>query len=126
MSEVSPPQDTPEEDLAGTLRRHGIDLPEEQIEALDRYRQLLWDWNEKLNLTRHATLEKFVTRDVVDSLAFSGYLAEGEDVLDVGTGGGVPGVLLAIVRPDISVSLCESVAKKARAVEDILTRLRVE
>ena len=37
-------------------------------------------------------------------------------VLDIGTGGGVPGIVLAIVRPDLEVSLCESVAKKARAV----------
>ncbi len=70
-----------------------------------------------MNLTRHTTLEKFVDRDVVDSYELSKLLEQGERVLDVGTGGGVPGVVLAILRPDLVVSLCESTQKKARAVE---------
>jgi 16S rRNA (guanine527-N7)-methyltransferase len=117
--ETAPESDT----LAAALARHNIALSPEQTVLLDRYRALLWQWNEKLNLTRHTTLEKFVGRDVVDSLAFSGVLAAGEDVLDVGTGGGVPGVILAVARPDLSVSLCEPVGKKARAVSAMLQEL---
>ena len=75
-----------------------------------------------MNLTRHTTLEKFVGRDVVDSYQLGKLLEQGERVLDVGTGGGVPGVVLAILRPDLSVSLCESTQKKARAVEAIVAR----
>lgn len=112
-----------EDSLPAALARHGIELTSEQIALLDRYCRLLWDWNEKLNLTRHTNYEKFVSRDVVDSLAFSTELAAGEDVLDVGTGGGVPGIVLAIVRPDVSVSLCDSVGKKARVVEQIVQQL---
>jgi len=109
--------------LALALARHKIELPEEQVEHLDRYCQALWGWNAKLNLTRHTDYEKFVARDVVDSLALEPFLDSGWHVLDVGTGSGVPGIVLAIVRPDLSVSLCESVAKKARAVADIVTQL---
>ena len=87
--------------LAAALGRHGITLPDDQLALLDRYLRLLWEWNEKINLTRHTDFEKFVSRDVVDSLAFAAPCAEGERVLDVGTGGGVPGVILAIVRPDL-------------------------
>ena len=76
-----------------------------------------------MNLTRHTTLEKFVGRDVVDSYELSQLLEHGERVLDVGTGGGVPGVVLAILRPDLSVSLCESTQKKARAVEAMVGEL---
>ena len=68
-------------------------------------------------------MEKFVDRDVVDSYQLSQLLEQGERVLDVGTGGGVPGVVLAILRPDLSVSLCESTQKKARAVEAIVSEL---
>jgi 16S rRNA (guanine527-N7)-methyltransferase len=57
---------------------------------------------------------------VVDSLAFSEHLETGERVLDVGTGGGVPGVILAIARPDLRIELCESVAKRAKAIGDII------
>ena len=60
---------------------------------------------------------------MVDSLAFAGVLAEGERVLDVGTGGGVPGVILAIVRPDLRIALCDSIGKKARVVDDIVAKL---
>jgi 16S rRNA (guanine527-N7)-methyltransferase len=109
--------------LAEALTGEGIELEPQQIEQLDRYRQLLWEWNEKMNLTRHTTLEKFVTRDVVDSLELSKLLEKGERVLDVGTGGGVPGVVLAITRPDLTLSLCESTGKKARAVEAMVAEL---
>ena len=113
---IDPATDT----LVAALARHSIDFPEEGIPRLDEYRRLLWSWNEKINLTRHTDFEKFVTRDVVDSLALERFIETGERVLDVGTGGGVPGVILAIARPDLDVTLCESVAKKARVGEDIV------
>lgn len=103
--------------LQDALAAAGFDLPEEQVAGLDAYRQLLWAWNEQLNLTRHTTFGKFVTRDVADSLQLAELLEPGERVLDVGSGGGVPGLLLAILRPDLRVSLCESVKKKAKVLE---------
>jgi 16S rRNA (guanine527-N7)-methyltransferase len=112
-----------DESFCTALARYDIHLPAEQVEQLGRYCRALWDLNEKINLTRHTTYEKFVSRDLIDSLAFSQAIAEGEDVLDVGTGGGVPGIVLAIVRPDVSVSLCDSVGKKARAVAGIVKQL---
>lgn len=111
--------------LTAALGRHRIDLVAEQVARLERFCALLWEWNTKINLTRHADHEKFVARDLVDTLAFAEFLAPGEQVLDVGTGGGVPGVPLAIVRPDLRVWLCESVAKKARAAADIVSRLEL-
>jgi 16S rRNA (guanine527-N7)-methyltransferase len=120
------PDDSPDSSygsLAEALAAEGIALEAAQVELLDRYRQLLWSWNERINLTRHTTFEKFVTRDVVDSLQLAVLLERGARVLDVGTGGGVPGVVLAIVRPDLSVGLAESTGKKARAVEAIVSEL---
>src|SRR5687767_4277947 len=76
--------------LAAALAAVGIEVTAEQSEQLDDYRRLLWSWNEKLNLTRHTTLEKFVHRDVFDSWQLANLLQPGERVLDVGTGGGVP------------------------------------
>jgi 16S rRNA (guanine527-N7)-methyltransferase len=76
-----------------------------------------------MNLTRHTTLEKFVGRDILDSHELGKLLEQGERVLDVGTGVGVPGIPLAILRPDLAVSLCESTQKKARAVDAIVAEL---
>lgn len=109
--------------LSEMLASLEIDLAPAQVELLDRYRQLLWEWNEKMNLTRHTTMEKFVTRDVVDSLELAKLLEKGERVLDVGTGGGVPGLILAITRPDLKISVAESTQKKARAVEEMVAEL---
>ena len=119
---ASPSGDT----LAAALARHGHNLPAEQVVRLDRYCRLLWDWNEKLNLTRHTDYEKFVSRDLADTLQLARLLKTGEVVLDVGTGGGVPGVVLAILRPDLRVSLCDSVGKKVKAVEQIISELGLE
>ncbi len=115
--------DTAADTLTEALQRHALEVPPEQIELLDRYCQLLWEWNEKLNLTRHTDYEKFAGRDVMDSWQLAALLHVGEEVLDVGTGGGVPGVVLAILRPDLRVSLCESVGKKAKAVESMVREL---
>ena len=98
-------------------------MPAEKIEQLDRYREMLWQWNEKLNLTRHTTLEKFVGRDVVDSLKLAEHVRQGCRLLDIGSGGGAPGVVLAICRPDLKVSLSESTQKKARALHAMVEAL---
>jgi 16S rRNA (guanine527-N7)-methyltransferase len=109
--------------LTEVIARHGIELPDDQVAIIGRYCELLWQWNEKINLTRHTDYEKFVARDLVDSLAFSEFLKPGEKVLDVGSGGGVPGVLLAIMRNDLQVSLVDSVGKKAKVLIDIVQNL---
>ncbi len=111
--------------LQQTLDAHRISIPAPQVEQLAQYASLLWNWNDKLNLTRHTTPEKFVGRDLLDSLALARHLAKNEKILDVGTGGGVPGVILKIVRPDLSVWLCEPVGKKALAVADIVDHLGI-
>jgi 16S rRNA (guanine527-N7)-methyltransferase len=113
----------PEEDLAAAMARHQIELPAAQVALLARYCELLWEWNAKINLTRHIDYEKFVARDLTDSLAFARFLEPNETVLDVGSGGGVPGIVLAIVRDDLRISLSESVAKKARVLADMVERL---
>ena len=117
---------SPPDELSSAMARHGIELPEPQVGTLQQYCGLLWEWNAKINLTRHTDHRTFVARDLVDSLAFAGFLRRGERILDVGTGGGVPGVVLAIVRGDLEVSLCESVGKKARAVRDMVEQLGLE
>jgi 16S rRNA (guanine527-N7)-methyltransferase len=115
--------DADSSELEQKLTEHGLELPTDQILLLDSYRAVLWRWNEQLNLTRHTTFEKFVSRDVVDSLQLAAHLEKGERVLDIGTGGGVPGLVLAICRPDLRVSVCESTQKKARVVQAIVQEL---
>jgi 16S rRNA (guanine527-N7)-methyltransferase len=106
--------------IAAECDRLGLVIAPEAMPRLAAYAASLWSWNERLNLTRHVDAPAFVSRDVADAAAIAAHLAQGERVLDVGTGGGVPGVILAIIRPDLHVELCDSVAKKARAVGEIV------
>ena len=99
------------------LRKFEIDqaaLPDQSIrDRIQQYCVLLWHKNQQLNLTRHTDWEPFVSRDLVDTLELSKLIPEEKEVLDVGSGGGVPGLLLAIIRPDLEISLAESVGKRA-------------
>ncbi|HEX3870249.1 MAG TPA: 16S rRNA (guanine(527)-N(7))-methyltransferase RsmG [Pirellulales bacterium] len=112
--------------LHAELETRGIALPADQVRQLADYAARLWEWNEKINLTRHTDFAKFASRDIVDTLELAKVLEADESVLDVGTGGGVPGVVLAIVRPDLRVALSESVGKKARVVEEIVRSLSLK
>ena len=109
--------------VAAECERLGLAVSTEAVPRLAAYAASLWSWNERLNLTRHTDVEKFVSRDVADAVAIAPHLESGAHVLDVGTGGGVPGVLLAILRPDLRVELCDSVGKRARAVREIVAAI---
>jgi len=109
--------------FTAALQQASLELPPTQVERLQAYAQSLWDWNERLNLTRHTSWELFVHRDLRDVLQLAPLLKAGEEVLDLGSGGGVPGIPLAIVRPDLQISLCESVAKRAAVLNTMVETL---
>ena len=109
--------------LQEALDRLELEVPPEQVTQLETYCSTLWEWNEKINLTRHTNYDLFARRDLLDSWRLAKQLEQNEEVLDVGTGGGVPGLLLAILRPDLEMSVCDSVEKKIRVVQDIVKRL---
>lgn len=105
--------------LKKTIEMFELDIDPAVYPQLKHYCQALWEINNDLNLTRHTSYELFVTRDLVDTLELSKHIPQGKEVLDVGSGGGVPGMLLALLRPDLSISLTDSVGKKAAALGDI-------
>ena len=126
-SPATKPDEKPESrSLDEALSANGIELPPDQVAELDEYCQAVWEWNQKLNLTRHDTYDKFVTRDLVDSMQLADLIDEGERVLDVGTGSGVPGLVMCILRPDLDICVCDSVAKKAKAVGDVAAQLQMK
>ncbi len=116
----------PNDSLEAGLARHGIDLPSPQRLLVDRYCKMLWEWNEKINLTRHTDYERFVSRDLVDTLQLSPLVHANEEVLEIGSGGGVPGLVLALLRPDLSITLTESVGKKAKVLATFVKNLKVK
>jgi len=120
------PQEQQGKSLWQVAAEYDIELSEPEAAKLEQFCALLWEWNQKINLTRHTDYQKFVTRDLLDCRVLAEFLEPGERVLDVGTGGGVPGVVLAVLRPDLRITLSESVAKKARVAAEIVERLGLQ
>ncbi|NND99792.1 MAG: 16S rRNA (guanine(527)-N(7))-methyltransferase RsmG [Pirellulaceae bacterium] len=107
-------------DFAAALDAHSMEIDESIALRLQAYAQTLWKRNEEINLTRHTTWDLFVGRDLRDTLQLAPLLTEGEEVLDLGSGNGVPGIPLAILRGDIEVALAESVAKRAKVLGEMV------
>ncbi len=125
MTESSPNNLSAE--FSAALQQAGIDDLTPDIQTrLETYCRLLWERNEVMNLTRHTTALQFVTRDLLDSWQLARLLAPGEQILDIGSGGGVPGLVLAILRPDLRITLSDSVKKKAKALEEFAAALELE
>lgn len=114
-----------QDNLTTVLERHGLAVPAGSIERLEQYCRLLWDWNTKINLTRHTDFETFVTRDLVDTLKLSEHVPQNVRLLDIGSGGGVPGIPLAILRPDLRISLADSVAKKSAVLQSMVQTMNI-
>lgn len=112
-------------DFAAALEAHQVQIEESKALRLQQFAQIMWKLNENLNLTRHTSWDLFVGRDLRDCLQLSPLIQPGEDVLDLGSGNGIPGIPLAILRDDIEVSLAESVAKRAAALNEIIAELEL-
>ena len=112
-----------EPDFAAALEKHSIELEPQAAEQLQAYAKAMWRWNEQLNLTRHTTWDLFVSRDLRDCVQLAPLLEAGEEVLDLGSGNGVPGIPLAILRPDVDIALAESVKKRAHVLGEIIGEL---
>lgn len=123
--EPEPPAIPCDADARGMLGRAGIELSPEEEALLGRYLGMLFATNERINLTR-IDAESAWRRHIVDSLTLLGPLASLGEVtrgIDVGSGGGLPAIPLAIARRDISWTLVESTGKKARFLEAVARRL---
>ena len=101
-------------------------LTGEQLARLDAYLDALIETNERLNLTRITGRADAEVRHVADALTLLDHLPDGcRTLADVGTGGGVPGVVLAIARPDVAVTLIDGTKKKLDAVAAMCDRVGV-
>jgi 16S rRNA (guanine527-N7)-methyltransferase len=99
-----------------------LDLPAGAQEKLLAYLDLLAKWNRTYNLTAVRDPEDMVSRHLLDSLAALPFV-QGQSLADLGSGAGLPGIPLAIARPDIAVTLVESNGKKARFLREAIRSL---
>jgi 16S rRNA (guanine527-N7)-methyltransferase len=102
----------------------GLRLGAEQLKLLGRHVDLLLKWNKSINLTAITDPDEVVEKHVLDSLAVVGVLPSGS-LLDAGSGAGFPGIPVAIARPELDVTLVDSVQKKVSFLKNVLAELRL-
>ena len=105
--------------LAEGLAELGLSLPAHAPARLLRYLALLQKWNRVYNLTAIREQQRLVTHHLLDSLVVLPHLPPGE-IVDVGTGAGLPGIPLAIARPDQQVTLADSNHKKGAFLKQVV------
>ena len=113
--------------LKENLLAYGLPCPDGLTEKLDRYAGLLVEWNEKMNLTAITDPEGIAVKHFLDSLLLlkACPLPEGASLIDVGTGAGFPSVPVAAARPDIRLTLLDSLQKRIRFLETVCGSLSI-
>ena len=102
-----------------------VKLTDFQLSQFEKYYEMLVEWNEKINLTAICDPEGVAIKHFADSLAFFNYIdvPENSSVIDVGTGAGFPGLVLKIARPDINLTLLDSLNKRLIFLNKVLSKL---
>ncbi len=112
--------------LSDTAEKAGFSLTEKQLEQFKTYAELLVEWNEKMNLTAITESEEIATKHFVDSLYGLKFLKGRKTVIDVGTGAGFPGLPLKIAKPDMELTLLDSLNKRLTFLTEVKNQLELD
>lgn len=125
MSSLVTPQHA--EELSTGARQLGVELSPQQHEQLLGYLALLIKWNKAYNLTAVRDPNEMVSRHLLDSLSVMPFIhSDSQSWLDVGSGGGMPGIPLAILHPHKQVTLLDSNGKKTRFLTQVKMELKLD
>lgn len=107
------------------LRSYFPDLTDKQIRQFEMLFPLYQEWNSQINVISRKDIDELYLRHVMHSLAIARFhsFKSGSKILDIGTGGGFPGIPLAIYFPDCHFTLCDSIAKKIKVVDGVVEAL---
>lgn len=114
--------------LSDGLKQIGISIDEDKIEKLLEFKDILLEWNEKINLTSITDEKDIYIKHFIDSATClaSGIVKPGSRVIDVGTGAGFPGMVLKILRDDINMTLLDSLNKRVIYLEEAAKKLTID
>lgn len=104
-------------------KRIDIEFNDKQLDQFYEYMNLLLEWNKKINLTAIIEVEEIILKHFIDSLTINKYIGENKTLVDVGTGAGFPGIPLKIYRPDLKVTLVDSLNKRINFLNEVISKL---
>lgn len=96
-----------------------LEISEEQLKLFFDYMKGIIEWNDKINVTAITDEKMFIVKHFVDSLAINKFAVSSNSIIDIGTGGGFPGIPLKIMNKDSKITLIDSVNKKLNVIRDI-------
>lgn len=103
----------------------GVSLSDEDLDKLYMYKNLVLEWNEKINLTAITDDYEFAVKHFVDSLTINKYIEPDKTIIDIGTGAGFPGVPLKILNENNKIVLFDSLNKRLKVLEDIIEKIEL-
>ena len=106
----------------------GLEFTEKKYEQFMQYKDLIKEWNEKVNLTAIKEDEEIVKKHFIDSMKVFKFneLKNAKDVIDIGTGGGFPGIPMKIIKPEINIVLLDSLNKRINFLNEVIRELGLE
>lgn len=110
------------------ITKYFADFTDEQIDQLVKMEALYKDWNSKINVISRKDIDNLYTRHVLHSLSIAAFttFSDGSRIMDLGTGGGFPGIPLAIFYPEIDFHLIDGTRKKIMVVQEIAEALGLQ
>lgn len=113
--------------LKEEARNIEIHLNENQLKKFELYKDLLIEWNKKINLTAITDEYQIIMKHFVDCLEIVKYIKEGTNVVDVGTGAGFPGIVIAIYFEErVNITLLDALNKRLLFLEDVINKLELK
>ncbi len=109
--------------LRNFLKKQGLRLSREKIVLIDEYYKMILEWSERISLISHNGIEHFFKFHIPDSIIPTRYLNTSSIVADIGSGNGLPGIPVAIIRDDLKVYLIESKRKRAEFLRIVIKNL---
>ena len=110
------------------IEKYFVDLSEKQLSQFEQLKSVYEDWNTKINVISRKDIDFFYEKHVLHSLAIAkiqSFLPNSE-ILDVGTGGGFPGIPLAILFPEVNFTLVDSIGKKIKVVQEVVQHVDIK
>ena len=112
-------------DFIEYLKKINVDIDEKKLQLLQKYCDFLLEYNKTTNLTAIKDEESVYLKHFFDSLTIDKYLKNVSNLLDIGTGAGFPGMVIAIIHPEIHVTLLDSNNKKIKFLEELIKLLGI-